>query len=1214
MGAKPMPIAVMPTPNATQTAQILFANRRNLIALGNYSEQDTVRHLIDPTLEFLGFPAVHQRRELQSGDSRPDIVLYDVPAALAGQKPAAAILEAKPLNADLEGRGLAHSRRPKSQLMRYIIGHPSSGPGTYGFLTDGNIWHTIRRSEYDDNQANLVQEWRLLDGDQAQCAEYLAQIKRMLADAAPAQAAPARRRDPTQRARDICNAIAQNASPAAILQRLTGQAGPFQTQIQDGQIRMSDKARMEVNRWQEYAFDEAAQIRAEQADASQEALCAAVARVKDLNDVSLYREDVALAAETFAKAVPLKMSVALIVQPDESGKPAAARLAVHYQGHTGMTTEFNPHMPAPKTLRTIQRVYDQLNRKAAVRADTLVDAVAAKTVRKEFFEKLANGWTLRQQRKAAGSAAQRHNYREAVLRHLIRVIFVWILNEDGKLPPEAFDEAFAKREAPGTYHKAILTFLFHERLNQPPDDRITHANPRIQAALDDTRFLNGSLFARHQHDHLLDLADADYFGADANAPGLFAILNEYDWTSSEHTPYASEQTIDPEVLSNLFENLIAATRFGEETPDRMPAGTYYTPADVAFEMVKDALAEATLPYAPASYTRADLRLLFGSEHELPPTASDAERNRLIHRIQSLAIYDPAVGSGEFPFICHLAIKYALQKLHNLAGMPHDNASLTRDIIARQLYAQDINPMAVQVTRLRLFIAIIAAENAATAANPAAYEPLPNLEAKIVCADTTATVASPNWSPFGADTLQSRATQVNAALAQVANIRERWQTAHDEQTKAELRQQDDDARKALRAAIGRGYAGSETIAFANHPLLDPDAPPVETDPRLLFYRDKDANPDWRGFDIVIGNPPYESVNKDLKTDTARRDRREILSQRRYRTIAGGDLYNLIAEAALTLANPNGGVVTLIVPLSICFGQNKKDLRRLFEERSSRINLRCHDNRPDKVFHNSPVEHGESRVRATIITAVMGNETPIIETSGINRWAKSERHEYFTSRPRAITPSKNTVGDARIDAQWERIHTTEIAELIAAMSAEETKIANLSGIGQADNALGFPPSAMYFITITPAGHLKRREKLLPISGQENLELAVAAANTHAAYAWWMAYGDAFDINHHEIATIAVPRRWLADAATNRRVRRLARDLIAAVNPENIRPLTTGTLSSVQDSLNFHECAPAAIAELDALYLEALTQPPATLRQLHRLRSNVTWRLGADAGQSA
>ena len=1199
-------------PTAAETAQTLFANHRNLIVLADYSEQDTVRNLIDPTLDFLGFPGDRQRREFQAGDNRPDIVLYDVPAALAGQRRSVAILEAKPLNADLDGRGSAHSRRPKSQLMRYIIAHPASGPGAYGILTDGNVWHAVRRSEYDDNQANFVQEWRLLDGTREQCAEHLAEIKRMLAEAAPAHAAPARRRDPTQKARDICKAIAENASPTVILNMLTDKTGARQTQIQteirDGDIRISSTAQTEINRWRQYAFAQTAQIRAEQADASHEALCVAVISAEPPmmeNDVSIHREDVALAAETFAKVVPLKMSVALIVQPDETGKSAAARIAVHYQAHTGMTTEFNPHMPAPKTLRTIQRIYDQLNKTAAVRADTLTDAVAAKTVRKEFFEKLANGWTLRQQRKAAGSANQRHAYREAVLRHLIRVIFVWILNEDGKLPPEAFDEAFAKREAPGDYHNAVLTFLFHERLNQPPADRIAHANTRIQEALADTRFLNGSLFARHQHDDLLHLTDADYFGADPNAPGLFTILNEYDWTSSEHTPYASEQTIDPEVLSNLFENLIAATQIGEETPDRMPAGTYYTPADVAFEMVKDALAEATLPHAPPSYTRADLRRLFGNDDELPPDSHAEERNRLIDRIRSLAIYDPAVGSGEFPFICHLAIKRSLRKL----GVSDDDATLTRDIIARQLFAQDINPMAVQVTRLRLFIAIIAAEDAA--ADPAAYEPLPNLEAKIVCADTTATVASPNWSIFGAETLQSRATQVNKALAHVAEIRQEWQSAHDEQTKAELRRQDADARKALSAAIGRGYASAETIAFAKHPLLDPDAPPVETDPRLLFY-----NPDRQGFDIVIGNPPYESVNKDLQSDAARRDRRQTLKLRRYRTIAGGDLYNLIAEAALTLANPNGGVVTLIVPLSICFGQNKKDLRRLFEERSNRISLRSQDNAPDKVFHDSPVAHPTNSQRTTIITATMGNETPIIEISGVNKWPKSERHEYLISRPKAVTISaqQNAVGDARIDAQWERIHTTEIAELIAAMCAEETKIANLSRLGQATHALGIPPSARYFFTIAPAGHLNRGEGALPIANTESLELALAASNTHAAYAWWMAYGDAFHIKPYEIATIAIPRAWLDDAATNRRVRQLAHELIAAINPQNVRPLTTGTLSSVQDSLNFHECAPAAIAELDALYLDALNQPRSTLTQLHKLRSNVTWRLGADPSQRA
>ena len=247
------------------------------------------------------------------------------------------------------------------------------------------------------------------------------------------------------------------------------------------------------------------------------------------------------------------------------------------------------------------------------------------------------------------------------------------------------------------------------------------------------------------------------------------------------------------MLSNLFENLVAVTQHGGATPDRMPAGTYYTPADVAQEMVKDALTEAVIGHAPAAYTRADLRALFGDAEDRPPAATDWERNRLIARIRALTIYDPAVGSGEFPFLGTLAIKGALGKL----GISDDGGAVTRDIVARQLFAQDINPMAVQVARLRLFIAIIAAENAADAG--ITPPPLPNLEAKIVCADTLATVADPDWSPLGAGTLQERVAEVNDALARVAKIREQWQSAHDEPAKAALRQQDETARQALRRA-------------------------------------------------------------------------------------------------------------------------------------------------------------------------------------------------------------------------------------------------------------------------------------------------------------------------------------------------------------------------------------------------------------------------------
>ena len=310
----------------------------------------------------------------------------------------------------------------------------------------------------------------------------------------------------------------------------------------------------------------------------------------------------------------------------------------------------------------------------------------------------------------------------------------------------------------------------------------------------------------------------------------------------------------------------------------------------------------------------------------------------------------------------LAVKKGLRNL----GTDESDTTLTRDIISRQLFAQDINPMAVQVTRLRLFIAIMATETPEESEDN--LQPLPNLEAKVICANTLSTAATRDWSPFGAGTFQSTMDEVKDSLIKVADIRRQWQSAHDEAAKQAIRQDDEKAREQLRAALKGKMGTTETAKFAKHALLDPDAQPAEMDARLLFY-----DPERTGFDIVIGNPPYESINKDLSTPAnatkeqkaelakKKKARKKAFQNLKYKTTAGNDLYNLMAEAALTLARPDGGVVTLIVPLSICFGQDQKDTRQLFESVCNRIVLRNQDNRPDKAFHNSPVQNAESRQR-------------------------------------------------------------------------------------------------------------------------------------------------------------------------------------------------------------------------------------------------------------
>ena len=165
-------------------------------------------------------------------------------------------------------------------------------------------------------------------------------------------------------------------------------------------------------------------------------------------------------------------------------------------------------------------------------------------------------------------------------------------------------------------------------------------------------FLNGSLFQEQEGDEELDIPAAEYWNADPETePGLFTIFSRYHWTTDEHRPGESEQTLDPELLSNLFERLILVIEEDEEDDERerLPRGTYYTPADVTAEMVKDALAAATRNFTPAIVTDEQLLDLFGDRTVPLPAMNRAEQDHLAARVHALRIFDPAVGSGAFLF-------------------------------------------------------------------------------------------------------------------------------------------------------------------------------------------------------------------------------------------------------------------------------------------------------------------------------------------------------------------------------------------------------------------------------------------------------------------------------------------------------------------------------------------------------------------------------------
>ena len=1203
------------------------------------NEASTLSLLIRPALTALGYPATHRVPEYGRERNRLDEACF-LHAVTAAPGYAAVIVEAKQPGIDFDRTPASQGRygSPDRQIQRYLKQHIASGPDTIGVLTDGIKWRIYRRSanptapdvefvtEYNFQPLSQVEQAALPTLAPA-IREQLAELVERLARPNIAyRTVPGGPRPPAANPADaLFAAIAASRQPAPILRALLNEPDVVvQSDLLTAVNLQGVRKDAHDSDWANYAYASGVAIQSDKPDlAGNQAIIAAV-QYKDDAGRGLSRPDAALCARAFASAGAAN-AAAVCVYAETADGALEARLAVSAGGQVNMTAAFDPTLPSPSARAAIAQLLPLLQTTGAgpgdgdsagagpgLTAERLLAPLEAASLRQQFYREVAQ-WTGRMQ------DGKDRPQRQAVLRHLVRVMFAWILKEENIIPPELFERAFAAAHLDdlAAYHRQVLAYLFHQRLNVQAEQRDEHPVAAIQSAMDETPFLNGSLFAVHHDDEALDIAPADYWNADAETPGLFTILSRYHWTMDEHRPGESEQTLDPELLSNLFERLITPTEEGRAPPLRQPQGTYYTPADVADEMVKDALSAAVRDAAPPAVSDAQLLELFGAaDAPLPPLSPD-EQTRLAARIRELRIFDPAVGSGEFLFSALLALQRALGKLESSddAANPADanpaadhaiDDNLIADnladditaagIIRRQLAGQDIHPLAVQIARLRLFIAITAANRPAPGSEPI-NAPLPNLEARIVCADTLATVADPQWRPDQPGRLDTADPELIAALTAVAENRAQWFDAHTEDRKQELLTADQERRDRLTQLLsGMGdLATPELTKFAETPLYNPT--PAATDARLLFYE----NP-WRGFDVVISNPPYEGLGKSM----TRKQIDALKKDKGYQTTNVGDLYSLFCETALSLAKPDGGAVTLIVPLSIAFGQRQRTLRNLFNNRSKRINLRHHHSRPDTTFNTSPtVRHAENRVRSTIVNAVTRDAQELaISSTGLQSWASGERSDFLTSRQSAVVPNLRSNLDRRIAGQWPRIPTGEISDMVRAIIEQSNTIDSYrtdTGV-----TVAFPQVAYQFIGVIPhAAVTPRSEHLLTVADMDTLRLIMAALNGHVGFGWWRVFGDGFHTNAYELTSVTIPDEW---AANPQPAIAMGQRLIDAMPDCGVETLNRGT---VWRNVNFH-LKPGLIEELDRLHLGALGLPAEPLlRHLRIMRSSSSWDYGGGLG---
>jgi len=297
-------------------------------------------------------------------------------------------------------------------------------------------------------------------------------------------------------------------------------------------------------------------------------------------------------------------------------------------------------------------------------------------------------------------------------------------------------------------------------------------NPKNQPSLPD------DLFFGPERPVDLSAAYGDTRHSHENVRGLIPIFNDYKFTIEENTPIEEEVALDPELLGKVFENLLAAYNPETGTTARKQTGSFYTPREIVNYMVDEALIayleSALILPSPSSGEwlgmREKLRHLF-AYNDQTPLFNEAEILKLIEAVNNLKALDPACGSGAFPMGLLHKLVFILKKLDpdntlwrefqlaKVADFPelvtqveasfknnHDDYGRKLYLIQNCIYGVDIQPIAVQIAKLRVFISLVVEQKMDDSQPNRGILPLPNLETKFIAANTLIGINRPGTKP------------------------------------------------------------------------------------------------------------------------------------------------------------------------------------------------------------------------------------------------------------------------------------------------------------------------------------------------------------------------------------------------------------------------------------------------------------------------------------
>ena len=433
-----------------------------------------------------------------------------------------------------------------------------------------------------------------------------------------------------------------------------------------------------------------------------------------------------------------------------------------------------------------------------------------------------------------------------------------------------------------------------------------------------------------------------------SARGIIDILKRYNFTVEENTPFDKEVSLDPELLGKVFENLLASFNPETQTTARKQTGSFYTPREIVQYMVDESLIAHLKRTVGEELEPQYRQLMQYTDDEVELTSG--QRKNIMQSLYNCKILDPACGSGAFPMGILQQMVHILNRIDSNNEMwremmyqraisdtsdayrnssDEERKELVKDIersfdesinrpdYARKLYlienciyGVDIQPIAIQISKLRFFISLVVDQNTNTdPTDNFGIRPLPNLEAKFVAANTLIGLQKKDASLFDSEAIKAKENDLKIAKHKIFG-------AKTVRTKRKYRQIVNDLRLEIATLLKENGAvgNDEARELASWDMFDQNSSSPFFDPEWMFGVKN-------GFDIVIGNPPYVQLQAN---DGALGTMYEKLNYETF--VRTGDIYSLFYERGYQLLVSKG---------HLCYITSNKWMRAAYGEKTRKF---------------------------------------------------------------------------------------------------------------------------------------------------------------------------------------------------------------------------------------------------------------------------------------